>query len=146
MPLKSLKDCNYITFWSYYCKSCTVKRRQNNNKPCSMYDFILKLWIRLEILNYKFGEGFVKLWKKWWQNKQQGETFKNEELGINFQRITTVFACITTHEPDIFLLCFWACSKLPSVWNWRKGFQCCSYSYTFCWGCLYCLYHSKSWC
>ena len=56
----------------------------------------LKLWIRLEILNYKFGEGFVKLWKKWWQNKQQGETFKNEELGINFQRITTVFACITS--------------------------------------------------
>ena len=70
-----------------------------------MYDFILKLWIRLEILNYKFGEGFVKLWKKWWQNKQQGETFKNEELGINFQRITTVSICMY-HEPDIFLLCF----------------------------------------
>ena len=60
-----------------------------------MISFLI-LWIRLEILNYKFGEGFVKLWKKWWQNKQQGETFENEEFGINFQRITTVFACITS--------------------------------------------------
>ena len=54
----------------------------------------LILWIRLEILNYKFGEGFVVTLKKWWTDRQQGETFENEEFGINFQRITTVFACV----------------------------------------------------
>ena len=48
------------------------------------------LWIRLEILNYKYGEGFVKVWKKWWKNKQQGETYENEEFGINFQRINMI--------------------------------------------------------
>ena len=57
-----------------------------------MISFLI-LWIRLEILNYKYGEGFVKVWKKWWQNKQQGETFENEEFGINFQRIFSVLAC-----------------------------------------------------
>ena len=51
------------------------------------------LWIRLEILNYKYGEGFVKVWKKWWKNKQQGETYENEEFGINFQRINMILAC-----------------------------------------------------
>ena len=53
----------------------------------------LILWIRLEILNYKYGEGFVKVWKKWWKNKQQGETYENEEFGINFQRINMILAC-----------------------------------------------------
>ena len=45
------------------------------------------LQIRLEILNYKYGEGFLIQLKKWWHNKHQDETSENEEYGINFQRI-----------------------------------------------------------
>ena len=54
------------------------------------------LQIRLEILNYKYGEGFVVQLKKWWKNTHQDEISENEEWGINFQRIMISMLAIMT--------------------------------------------------
>ena len=50
----------------------------------------LILLVCLEILNYKYGEGFVQQWKRWWNDSHQDETNENEEFGINFIRIVTI--------------------------------------------------------
>ena len=50
----------------------------------------LILLVRLEILNYKYGEGFVQQWQRWWNDTHQDETNENEEFGINFIRIMTI--------------------------------------------------------
>ena len=48
------------------------------------------LQVRLEIQNYKFGEGFLVHLKRWWTDTHQGETHENDEFGVNFQRIMTL--------------------------------------------------------
>ena len=50
----------------------------------------LTLLVRLEILNYKYGEGFVQQWNRWWNDSHQDETNENDEFGINFTRIMTI--------------------------------------------------------
>ena len=48
------------------------------------------LQVRLEIQNYKFGEGFVSQVKRWWTDSHQDENHENEEFGVNFQRIMSL--------------------------------------------------------
>ena len=48
------------------------------------------LQIRLEILHYKYGEGFLVQLKKWWTDSHQGEISENEEFGVNFHRIMNI--------------------------------------------------------
>ena len=52
------------------------------------------LQVRLEIQNYKFGEGFLIQLKRWWTDSHQDETHENEEFGVNFQRIMTLMLSI----------------------------------------------------
>ena len=52
------------------------------------------LQVRLEIFNYKFGEGFVTQLMKWWKNTHQDEISENEEFGVNFQRLMTVMIAV----------------------------------------------------
>ena len=52
------------------------------------------LQVRLEIQNYKFGEGFLIQLKRWWTDSHQGEVHENEEFGVNFQRIMTLMLLI----------------------------------------------------
>ena len=52
------------------------------------------LQVRLEIFNYKYGEGFVTQLIKWWKNKHQDEISENEEFGVNFQRLMTVMIAV----------------------------------------------------
>ena len=52
------------------------------------------LQVKLEIYNYKFGEGFVTQLRKWWKNTHQGEISENEEFGVNFQRLMTIMISI----------------------------------------------------
>ena len=54
------------------------------------------LQVRLEIQNYKFGEGFFMVLKRWWTDSHQDETNENEEWGVNFQRIMTLMLSICT--------------------------------------------------
>ena len=72
----------------------------NTPATCTKLSFILVilafgvLQVRLEIQNYKFGEGFLVQLKRWWTDTHQGETHENEEFGVNFQRIMTVMLMI----------------------------------------------------
>ena len=52
------------------------------------------LQVRLEIQNYRFGEGFFIQLKRWWTDSHQDETHENEEYGVNFQRIMTLMLSI----------------------------------------------------
>ena len=55
---------------------------------------------RLEVQNYKYGEGFLMKLKKWWNDSHQDEVNENEEYGINSMRLLTIFVslkyCITS--------------------------------------------------
>ena len=52
------------------------------------------LQVRLEVQNYKFGEGFFMQLKRWWTDSHQDETDEYEEYGVNFQRIMTLMLSI----------------------------------------------------